>query len=71
VQLLNELVLFKNYTHFDSVDNFMGNCCFTADADCLGELVALTKLADVGLMATKRDSYKKQFISLKKFTYRV
>lgn len=38
-------------TYFDRVDNFNGNCCFTAVGN-FGELVALTKLAGGGLIAT-------------------
>lgn len=37
-----------NFTHFDNVDNFNGNCCLTLET--LGEFVALTKLAFTGLM---------------------
>lgn len=38
-------------THFESVDNFNGNCCFI-DVDNFGEFVAL-RLAGGGLTAKK------------------
>lgn len=37
-------------THFESVDNFNGNCCFTL-VGTFGEFVALAKLAVGGLIA--------------------
>jgi hypothetical protein len=48
---INKLI--NEGTHFESVDNLSGNCCFTV-VGTFGEFVALTKLAVVdGLIAVR------------------
>lgn len=48
-------------THFESVDNFSGNCCFT-DVGIFGEFVALAKLAVGGLIAANKSCLKSMLI---------